>query len=247
MLSAILCTLALAAQPNDLSPTLLDARKLAEELRYEEAVVEYQRYLGEPQRPAKERARALLELGFLHFILGDEVNAERRAMEALEMDDALRLPPGSPVKQQQFLDRMRSVFAERPTLVLDSRSAEDGLEVVRAKLRDPKKRVGSVLIRHALTRNGPFYSSPMQCEAGDCRGSIPPPSGSSSFTAFYYVEALDPAGNTVASAAGPSAPLEVSISSSSSWYASPWVWGGASAAVVAAAAVFFIASAPPAR
>ena len=49
---------------------------MAEQLRYEEAVVEYQRYLATPDRPIAERANALLELGFVHLVLGDQL--ERR-------------------------------------------------------------------------------------------------------------------------------------------------------------------------
>ncbi|HLL52092.1 MAG TPA: hypothetical protein VK447_01015, partial [Myxococcaceae bacterium] len=42
----------LAAAPSaDVPPSLANARQRAEELRFEEAVVEYQRYLGELGRP----------------------------------------------------------------------------------------------------------------------------------------------------------------------------------------------------
>ncbi len=92
------------------------ARKLAEELRYEEAVVEYQRYLGAADRPATERAQALLELGFIHLLLEDETNAELRTTEALEQDAWVRAPAGTPPKQVELLERVRAQLAARPKL-----------------------------------------------------------------------------------------------------------------------------------
>jgi hypothetical protein len=59
------------APSEDARPMLERARKLSGELRYEESVVEYQRYLGLEGRPATERAQALLELGYLHLMLED--------------------------------------------------------------------------------------------------------------------------------------------------------------------------------
>src|SRR4051812_9699437 len=61
--------------------SLLEARRLADQLRYEEAIVEYQRYLADNDRPANERAKALLEMGFIYLVLGDESTAQRRAVE----------------------------------------------------------------------------------------------------------------------------------------------------------------------
>lgn len=58
---------ALAASNAGTPQSLLDARKLAEALRYEEAVVEYQRYLSTPERPVKERSLALFELSLIHI------------------------------------------------------------------------------------------------------------------------------------------------------------------------------------
>src|SRR5438067_2378412 len=81
-----------AAGPSEIPQSLIDARRLTDELRYEEAVVEYQRYLVDRDRPVKERAKALLELGFIHLVLGDEVSAEQRATEALDLDPTLKLP-----------------------------------------------------------------------------------------------------------------------------------------------------------
>ncbi|MFL5407770.1 MAG: hypothetical protein ACJ79O_18230, partial [Myxococcales bacterium] len=42
----------LADAPTAVSPGLAQARKLADDLRFEEAVVEYQRYLGDSSRPS---------------------------------------------------------------------------------------------------------------------------------------------------------------------------------------------------
>src|SRR5690349_17731005 len=99
MVAPLLLSLALlTASPRagEVPPSLVQARKLAQDLRFEEAVVEYHRYLGEGDRPTQERAQALLELGFLHLVLADTVNAQRRAAEALELDPTLALPPDAP-------------------------------------------------------------------------------------------------------------------------------------------------------
>src|SRR5687767_3357322 len=153
--------------PPDVSQTLVNARRLAEELRYEEAVVEYQRYLGEPVRPFRERARALLELGFLHLILGDEPNAQRRALEALELDAAVKVPSSASQKEQEFVEKIRRIVADRTRIDVLSKQPEDGPDVIRAKFTDPKGKVRRVLLRHALAPNGPFYSTQMDCEEKD--------------------------------------------------------------------------------
>ncbi|MFL5319215.1 MAG: hypothetical protein ACJ790_06125 [Myxococcaceae bacterium] len=243
-LRSVVLTASTPKPPPDISPTLQNARKLAEDLRYEEAVVEYQRYLGEPVRPVKERARALMELGFLHLILGDEVNAQRRAIEALDLDPTLRAPASAPQKQQQFLDKVRDLMAERPRIEVDPRQADDPPDVLRVHYTDPKKRVRKLLLRHALAVNGPFYSTPLRCVQNECTTHIPAPEGGNDFTAWYYLEALDDQGNTLGQSASPGSPLQVTIAGLKPWYSSPWVWGIGGAAVIAAGAVFFIASAP---
>lgn len=230
--------------PPDISQTLVNARRLAEELRYEEAVVEYQRYLGEAQRPFKERARALLELGFLHLILGDEVNAQRRALEALELDEQVKVPSAASQKEQDFVQKIRKMVAERTHIEVVAKQPDDPPDMVRITFTDPKSQVRRVLLRHALAANGPFYSTQMTCESGACNAQIPPPKDGNDFTAWYYVEAVDDAGNTVGQEAGPGSPLQVSIAGLRPWYSSPWVWGLGGAVIVGAAAVFFVASSP---
>ena len=106
------------AEP-EIPPSLSAARRLSGELRYEEAAVEYQRYLGQPGRPSSERAVALLELGFLHFLLNDSSSGERRAMEAFELDAELRLPSGASPKERAFLDEMRQRFRSMVRLELE--------------------------------------------------------------------------------------------------------------------------------
>lgn len=230
--------------PPDISQTLVNARRLSEELRYEEAVVEYQRYLGEPQRPFKERARALLELGFLHLILNDEVNAQRRALEALELDEAVKVPTAASQKEQDFVRQVRKMVAERTNFAVLERKPEDSPDVVRVKFTDPKNRVRRVLLRHALAANGPFYSTQMTCDGDTCMAHIPPPKDGNDFTAWYYFEAVDDAGNTLGQEASPGSPIQVSIAGLRPWYSSPWVWGVGGAAVIGAAAIFFVASSP---
>src|SRR5689334_19353518 len=100
----------LAAAPNDAPPSLLEARKLADQLRYEEAVVEYQRYLSQAGRPAKERASALVELGFIHLVLGDEATANARAAEALSLDENPSVLAGAPARELDWLKVQQKEF-----------------------------------------------------------------------------------------------------------------------------------------
>lgn len=240
---ALALSLLLAAAPA-LPPPLSTARRLAEELRYEEAIVEYQRYLGLSDRPSNERARALLELGFLHLLLDDEVNAQRRALEALELDEKLEAPASAPAKQASFVEEMRAEHRNRPRLEWVSSAAEEP-GAVRVRLRDPLGRASEVKLRHGLSAQGPFYSAPMRCdESGLCAGFIPPPSGGASFTAWYFVEAENAKGAPVARAASPDAPLQLAILQRSPWYKSPYVYAGGAALLIGAGAVFFAASAP---
>jgi hypothetical protein len=231
-----------AANPSEIPQSLIEARRMADDLRYEEAVVEYQRYLGDRERPVKERAKALLELGFIHLILGDEVSAEQRAAEALELDPSLKLPSNAPSKQLQFLEAMRKKLAGQARLEILPRSDGDSPSQVHATLSDPNGAAKRVLIRHGISPKGPFYSTAMRCGASGCDGEIPPPSGGEGFTAYYYLEALDAEGNTVAQAASPTEPLQLSVVGRGAWYKSPWVWGLTGAALVAVAGVVFITS-----
>lgn len=223
--------------------SLIDARKMAEQARYEEAVVEYQRYLATPDRPLAERAQALLELGFTHLVLGDQPNAESRAIEALELDPKLAVPSTAPAKQVDFLSKMRKVFLARPRLELQQSDSEPW--IVKVKVIDPERKVSRVLLRHALTATGPFYSSDMNCEDDTCSGAIPPPKDVSSFTAWYFVEGLDPTQITQAKVASPESPLQLSVVDQKPWYTSPFVWGGLGAAMVGVATVVFLLAPQP--
>lgn len=227
---------------------LAGARRLAEDLRYEEAVVEYQRYLGLPDRPAPERARALLELGFIYLVLDDQVSAEKRALEALELDPDIQPAKGAPSKQVAFLENARKSYESRPSLELVPREGELRPEAVSVRLKDPMKRASAVVLRHGISAKGPFYSARMKCDAaGVCTGYVPPPNDVSSFTAWYFIEAQDEQGAPIARAASPEAPLQLAIIQRTPWYKSPYVYAGGAALLIGAGAVFFAASAPAGR
>jgi len=217
--------------------SLLDARNLSEQLRYEEAVVEYQRYLSTPERPVKERSLALFELGFIHLVLGDEATATSRAIEALELDPKLSLPAGTAQKQVDFLTRTRKAQAARARLEVKEREADDGPSVVRVSLSDPEQKVARVLLRFSAKAVGPFSSTEMKCEGGSCLAALPSPTGDSSFTAYYFVEALDATQATIARAGGADAPAQLAVVNTKPWYQSPWVWGIAGAVIIGGAAV----------
>ena len=220
------------------------ARKLVEELRYEEAVVEYQRYLGAAGRPPTERAQALLELGFIHLLLEDETNAELRTVEALEQDAWVRAPAGTPAKQLALLERVRAQWAARPKLEVLPREGSEDPRRVRASLKDPQSQTSQVLLRHATAPDGPYRAERMACAQSTCEGELPAPGNSDTFTAWYFVEALDSQGHTLARAAHPRAPLQLSVIEQRAWYESPWVYAGGAAVLIGAAAVFFVASDP---
>lgn len=227
-----------------LPASLAEGRKLAEQQRYEEAVVEYQRYLALKDRPAKERAQALYELGFIHLVLGDDATAEERVQDALALDPRLAPPAGAAQKQAELLARVKKQLQGRARLEVLERQGDDAPNVVRAALADPDRKVKRVLLRHSLMQTGPFSGSPMRCEADVCVGAIPPP-GDSSFTAFYFVEALDAAGSTVGTASSADSPAQLAVVAQRAWYKSPWVWGLAGAALIAAGVVVYAASPPP--
>ncbi len=228
------------------SGPLAEARKLAEQLRYEEAVVEYQKYLALPERPSAERAEALLELGFLHLVLGDEATAEARAQEALELDPKLSTAPGSAPKQVEFLAKMRRRAEARARLELVPRQADDAPTLVRVSLFDPEGKVKRVLARHATKSGGPFASVELACDSGACQGTLPRPKDQSSSTAWYYLEALDAAQGTLARAGTPDAPFQLAVVDEKPWYTKPLVWMVAGAALVGVAAVAYtLAPAPP--
>ncbi|MEW5739939.1 MAG: hypothetical protein AB1938_13485 [Myxococcota bacterium] len=236
----------LAAAPvTETPPSLLEARKLGEQLRYEEAVVEYQRYLALPERPLKERAEALMEVAFIHLVLGDNANAEARAQEAFESDPKFAPPAGAPAKQVDFVAKMRKVYLSRARLEVEPRKEDDAPSQVRVVVADPEKVVTRVLLRHALAPTGPFASSEMTCEGEACTGFIPPPKGASSYTSWYFVEALDGTNATVARVAGAGSPLQLSVVDQKPWYTSPVVWGVTGAALVGVATVIFLLAPQP--
>lgn len=245
--SGALLPAVVAAAGSSTPSSLQDARKMAEQLRYEEAVVEYQRYLATPDRPVSERANALLELGFIHLVLGDQLNAESRALEALELDPKLSVPSTAPTKQVDFVGKMRRLYQSRARLELQPRDDADPPYVVKVKVVDPEKKVTRLLLRHALTATGPYYSSEMTCVDELCTGSIPPPKDVSSFTAWYFVEALDPTQLTAAKVASAESPLQLSVVDQKPWYASPVVWGVTGAALVGIATVVFLLAPQPPR
>jgi hypothetical protein len=232
------------ASTEDARAPLERARKLAEELRYEEAVVEYQRYLVAESRPATERAQALLELGYIHLLLEDATNAELRTAEALELDAWVRAPASAPAQQVELLEKVRAQLAARPKLEVLPREGAAEPRRVRASLKDPEKKASEVLLRHATAPDGPYRAARMACEGATCEAELPTLANVTEFTAWYFVEALDAQGNTVARAATPRAPLQLSVVEQRAWYESPWVYAGGAAVLIGAAAVFFVASDP---
>ncbi len=229
----------------DAQAALSSARKLADALRYEEAVVEYQRYLGgAAERPARERASALFELGFIHLVLGDDANAQSRAIEALELDSGLTLPSSAPARQVDFLADVKRQFATRARVTVEQ---GEGPQSVRARLVDPEQRVKRVLLRHALAQNGPFYAVQMRCVTDVCTAELPSPQQGGDFTAWYYVEALDAKNATVATAADAREPRQLAIIGGRSWYQSPITWGIAGGALVAVGIVVYLLAPPPPR
>lgn len=224
--------------PRPPNRSLEAARRLSAELRYEEAAVEYESYVGDASEPAPERAKAYLELGFLHFVLGHRELAWDRALKGFELDPEVKPSPGAPAKQVEFAEGVRSEFAARVSLEVLPPADPSHPERIQVRLLDPKQKSRSVLLRHALAPSGPFYGAPMQCAQAVCLGEIPVPRETEAFTAWYYPEAIDSDGNTLVTR-GPSSrsPLRVSLVNKPEWYRSPWVWGGASAAVVAVAMV----------
>jgi len=223
---------------------LVQARRLAEDLRFEEAVVEYQRYLGDASRPTRERARALFELAVLHQVLADQVNALKRAVEALEAYPALTLPPGTPAKQVSLLEAAQKQLRARVKVDLIPREESEPPSRVRAKVSDPDQRSRAILLRHALASEGPYWSSPMSCRGEQCAGDLPQPTSASAYNAWYYVEANDSDGNTLARAAGPDAPMQVVVQLDKPWFSNPLIWVGGAALLVGAASVAFVATKP---
>ncbi len=238
-------TTVVVAQVSNAPDPLHNARRLSGELRYEEAVVEYQRYLALSGRAMSERARALLELGFIHLVLGDELNAEARAFEALELDPTLRLPSDAPSRVEKFLGTMRSRFEARTRIEVLPPEDPHAPQRVRARVQSPSGNAKQVLLRHALGSSGPWYAQPMRCEGELCVAEIPAPQDARTFTAWYYVEANDAQGNTVGRAASPQTPLRVSILEDMAWYRNPWVYAGGAAALISGAAVYLLLQAPP--
>lgn len=240
---AFAIALVAAAEPGP--KPLEEARRLADQLRYEEAVVEYQRYLGLEDRPASERAQALLELGFIHLVLGDEANAHARGEQALELDPKLSLPASAPARQREFLASLLAAARTRAKLTTEAARGDDPPATVRAKLKDPQGKVKRVLLRHALAANGPFHSVLLECASDECSGQIPPPLEVQAFTAWYFVEALDDSARTLATAGTASTPLQLSVVGRRAWYQSPVTWGVAGAALMAIAVVIYLLSPPP--
>ena len=180
-------------------------------------------------------------------MLGDEANAEIRASSALELDPGLELPETAAARQVDFLNKARKDFMTRARVRVEPRLDADSPGLVRAKVADPQKRVNRVLLRHALASTGPFHSTVMECEADTCTGAIPPPQDTNSFTAWYYVEALDEKQLTLARASSPDEPLQLAVVGRKSWYQSPVVWGIGGAALIAIATVAYLLSPAPPR
>jgi hypothetical protein len=248
-LPLVVCCVALALPARVVAQeepeSLRSARRLAAELRYEEAVIEYQRYLAAGQgRPTAERARALLELGFLHRVLRDEPNASARAQQALELDPEFALPKEAPARQQQFLADARAQFRARPRLELLTGLDAAQPARVRASLQDEQGKVAQVWLRFAHRSDGPYQGVRMACAQGTCAATLRAPEKAMSFTAWYFVEAQDEEATTVARAGSPEAPQRLSVLQREPWHHSPWVWGPAGVLLVGAAAIVYLTAAP---
>ena len=225
-------------------PSLTEARRLADALRYEEALLEYQRYLSLPQKPSRERAEALFDMGFLYWVLGDQASAFAKAEEALDLWPSLTLPPSAPSKQLSFLSQARSLRQVQVTLSEAPKEEIDEPETVRVKVEDAEQRVKKVFLRHALSLAGPFYAVEMTCESQKCHAQIPPPAGSGNYTAYYYVEGSDENGTTLATESSPFKPRKLSVVRPKPWHSQPWAWAGIGAAAIATGVVIYLLAPP---
>ena len=117
------------------------------------------------------------------------------------------------------------------------RESDDAASLVRVALSDPEQKVTRVLIRSSAKSIGPFTSSEMKCDAELCTAALPSPTGDPSFTAYYFIEALDASQATIARAGGADAPAQLVVVDPRPWYQSPWVWAIAGAVIVGGAAV----------
>jgi hypothetical protein len=235
------------AKGADSPDALAEATRMVEQLRYEEAVVEYQRYLSDKSRPSFERARALFDLAFVHMVLGDDVTAEARALEAFSLHPKLTLPSSAPPRQLSFFTAVREMFVSRPQLELLSRQAADTVNTVRVGVSDPKQKIRRLLLRHGSKPGGPFASTALDCEArSTCSGAIPQPRENGEATSYYFVEALDENQQTLAQLSSESEPLQLVLVEPKSWYKSPVTWGIAGAVLVGAATLVYFLVPPPA-
>ncbi len=236
-----------SSKGTDSPDALTEATRMVEQLRYEEAVVEYQRYLSDKSRPPFERARALFDLAFVHMVLGDELTAEARALEAFSLNPKLNLPPSAPPRQSSFFNTVREVFVSRPQLELLSRQAADTVNTVRVGVSDPKQKIRRLLLRHGSRPTGPFASTALECEGRSaCLGAIPQKAGNTETTSYYFVEALDENQQTLAQLSSESEPLQLVLVEPKSWYKSPVTWGIAGAVLVGAATLVYFLVPPPA-
>ena len=142
-----------------------------------------------------------------------------------------------------LLEAAQKQLRSRVKVDLVPREESEPPSRVRAKMSDPDHRARTLLLRHALASEGPYGSSAMSCRGDQCVGDLPQ-GGASAYTAWYYVEANDAEGNTLARAAGPDSPMQMAVQIDKPWFSNPLFWVGGGALLVGAAGVVFLASQP---
>lgn len=191
-------TLALAQAAN---PYLDEARQLARELKFSDAIGRLRVARQVPNLDRTERIEVLELLAKCHVAEGDRPEAEAAFSEllSLEPEHELDRESTSPKILSVFDDVKRQLFPDQRVTLIEE-AAPPGR--FRARVVDPFKRVSAVLLM-VRTGDGPWEANPVTLEAR--RLDVPTPLAPT-LTVSWYLQANDAAGAMLATIGSAEAP-----------------------------------------
>ncbi|MDP1916208.1 MAG: hypothetical protein Q8L14_08175 [Myxococcales bacterium] len=191
-------TLALAQAAN---PYLDEARQLARELKFSDAIGRLRVARQVPNLDRTERIEVLELLAKCHVAEGDRPEAEAAFSEllSLEPEHELDRESTSPKILTVFDDVKRQLFPDQRVTLIEE-AAPPGR--FRARVVDPFKRVSAVLLM-VRTGDGPWEAKPVTLEARrlDVATPLAP-----TLTVTWYLQATDAAGALLATIGSAEAP-----------------------------------------
>ncbi len=243
-----------AKKSTSVASTVLKARELFDDQRYEESIQTLSSAAVKPGSSKAERIEIFKLLAFNYVALGKNDEADSAARAIFVLEEGFSLPKSESPKFREFFEKSRKAWEDegKPGVEATGQAVEvqkpisikhappaaqvtpGSVVKLDGTVDDPDVRVTKVELYFRSGAKGKFAQKNLPYTMGAFRGEIP---GSAVVSPLveYYVQAVDKGGLPVASRGDAEAPLRIAVPEEGSlmWYEHPGFWVPVGLAVTA--------------